>query len=165
MKIETIILVLATLSTGMMAGIFFTWSNAVTPGIGKLNDMGYLRSLQSMNRVILNPAFRIVFIGAVVTVALTPAFYYKSYPNNAFWFLLITFVIYWIGAFGTTFLGNIPLNNLLDKANLDTISTENAHKLRTTIEIRWNALNLVRTITSALSFLLLIISLLMLHNK
>jgi uncharacterized membrane protein len=49
MKTETIILVLAIFSTGLMAGIFFTWSNAVAPGIGKLSDMGYLSALQSMN--------------------------------------------------------------------------------------------------------------------
>ena len=54
MKTETIILASAILLTGLMAGIFFTWSNAVKPGIGKLSDLEYLRSLQSMNRVILN---------------------------------------------------------------------------------------------------------------
>ena len=54
MKTETIILAMAILLTGLMAGIFFTWSNAVKPGIGKLSDLEYLRALQSMNRVILN---------------------------------------------------------------------------------------------------------------
>ena len=61
MKSETIILALAILLTGLMAGIFFTWSNAVKPGIGKLSDIEYLRALQSMNRVILNNAFKIIF--------------------------------------------------------------------------------------------------------
>ncbi len=157
MKIETIILILATLSTGLMTGIFFTWSNAVTPGIGKLSDMGYLRALQSMNRVILNPAFRIVFIGGVITVALVPMFFYKTYPNNLFWLLIASFAIYWIGVFGVTFLGNIPLNRMLENTNLETISIDNANALRTAIETKWNNLNLVRTITSGLSFLLLII--------
>ena len=39
MKTETIILTLAILFTGLMAGIFFTWSNAVKPGIGKLSNL------------------------------------------------------------------------------------------------------------------------------
>ena len=42
MKTETIILALAILFTGFMAGIFFTWSNAVKPGIGKLSDLDFL---------------------------------------------------------------------------------------------------------------------------
>ncbi|WP_103867387.1 hypothetical protein [Aquimarina sp. I32.4] len=61
-RIETIILMIAIVSTGGMAGIFFTWSNAVKPGIGKLTDLEYLKALQSMNRVILNTTFRIIFI-------------------------------------------------------------------------------------------------------
>jgi uncharacterized membrane protein len=73
LKYETIILALAILLTGLMAGIFFTWSNAVKPGIGKLSDIEYLRALQSMNRVILNNAFKIIFLGAIIVVALVPA--------------------------------------------------------------------------------------------
>ena len=70
MKTETIILVSAIFFTGLMAGIFFTWSNAVKPGIGKLSDIEYLNALQAMNRVILNKAFLILFMGAIITVTL-----------------------------------------------------------------------------------------------
>jgi len=72
MKTGTIILASAILLTGLMAGIFFTWSNAVKPGLGKLSDIEYLRALQSMNRVILNNAFKLIFLGAIITVALVP---------------------------------------------------------------------------------------------
>lgn len=108
MKIETLILLLAILSTGMMAGIFFTWTNAVTPGIGKLEDLEYLKALQSMNRVILNTAFRILFVGAVITVALVPVFNQQYYPSYYFWLLIVAFIIYWAGAFGVTFLATSP---------------------------------------------------------
>jgi uncharacterized membrane protein len=164
MKTETIILVLAIFSTGLMAGIFFTWSNAVAPGIGKLSDIGYLSALQSMNRVILNPVFRIIFIGAVITVALLPIFYFKTYPVNLFWLFIIAFIIYWIGAFGVTFLGNIPLNRILDQTNLETITLEDTKALRVTIEAKWNNLNLIRSISSGITFLLLIISFLFLNK-
>ena len=30
------------LLTGLSAGLCFTWSNAITPGIGRLDDVGYL---------------------------------------------------------------------------------------------------------------------------
>ena len=90
MKSETIILALAILLTGLMAGIFFTWSNAVKPGIGKLSDIEYLRALQSMNRVILNNAFKIIFLGAIIVVALVPVFYFNLYPKNIFWLFVFT---------------------------------------------------------------------------
>ena len=164
MKSETIILALAILLTGLMAGIFFTWSNAVKPGIGKLGDIEYLRALQSMNRVILNNAFKIIFLGAIIAVALVPVFYFNLYPKNIFWLFVFTLVIYWIGVFGVTVSGNIPLNEILDKTNLESINAEEIKALRKGIEVKWNNLNLIRSISSGITFLLLIVSSLFLNK-
>ena len=164
MKIQILILASAILSTGLMAGIFFTWSNAVKPGIGKLSDIEYLRALQSMNRVILNNAFRIIFLGAIVAVALLPVFYFNLYPKNIFWLFIFTLLIYWIGAFGVTVFGNIPLNEILDKTNLESITLEEIKTLRKSVELRWNNYNLIRTISSFMAFLLLVLSLILLNN-
>ena len=164
MKTETIILASAILLTGLMAGIFFTWSNAVKPGIGKLSDLEYLRSLQSMNRVILNKAFIGIFLGAIIAVALVPIFHFKIASNSIFWLLLLAPVIYWIGVFGVTVFGNIPLNEILDKINLESITSEEIKALRTSIEVKWNNLNLIRSISSGITFLLLIVSSLFLNK-
>ncbi len=164
MKTETIILGSAILLTGLMAGIFFTWSNAVKPGIGKLSDIEYLKALQSMNRVILNNTFRIIFLGAIIAVALVPVFYFNLYPKNIFWLFIFTLGIYWTGVFGVTILGNIPLNEILDKTNLESITMEETKALRRSIEVKWNNLNLIRSISSGLSFLLLIVSFLFLNK-
>ncbi len=141
-----------------MAGIFFTWSNAVKPGLGKLSDIEYLRALQSMNRVILNNAFKLIFLGAIITVALVPVFYFNLYPKNIFWLFILTLIIYWVGVFGVTISGNIPLNEILDKTNLESISQEEIKALRTRIEVKWNNFNFIRSISSAITFLLLILS-------
>ena len=164
MKIETIILASAIILTGLMAGIFFTWSNAVKPGIGKLSDIEYLRALQSMNRVILNNAFRIIFLGSIIAVALVPVFYFNLYPKNIFWLFVFTLLIYWIGVFGVTVSGNIPLNEILDKTNLESITLEEIKTLRKSIELKWNHFNLIRSISSAITFILLIISFLIIDK-
>jgi len=164
MKTETIILAIAILFTGLMAGVFFTWSNAVKPGIGKLSDLEYLRALQSMNRVILNNTFRIIFIGAILAVILVPIFYFNLYPKNIFWLFISAFIIYWVGAFGITIFGNIPLNEILNETILETLSLEQLKSLRTTIEVKWNNLNLIRAISSGLSFVLLIFSFLWINS-
>lgn len=158
MKTGTIILASAILLTGLMAGIFFTWSNAVKPGLGKLSDIEYLRALQSMNRVILNNAFKLIFLGAIITVALVPVSYFNLYPKNIFWLFILTLIIYWVGVFGVSISGNIPLNEILDKTNLESISQEEIKALRTRIEVKWNNFNFIRSISSAITFLLLIIS-------
>lgn len=164
MKTQTIVLVSAMFLTGLMAGIFFTWSNAVKPGIGKLGDLEYLNALQSMNRVILNGAFLIVFIGAIIAVALVPMFHFHLYPKNIFWLFICILAIYWIGVFGVTVFGNIPLNELLDKTNLETINLEEITALRSLIEDKWNNFNLIRSISSGITFLLLIFSFLLLDK-
>jgi uncharacterized membrane protein len=164
MKTETIILATAILLSGLMAGIFFTWSNAVKPGIGKLSDLEYLRALQSMNRVILNKAFIGIFLGSVIAVALVPVFHFKLFPNNIFWVFILALLTYWIGALGTTVFGNIPLNEILDKVNLESLNLEEITPLRTRIEVKWNNLNLIRSISSGITFALLIISNLFLNR-
>ena len=150
MKTQTIILVTSIFLTGLMAGIFFTWSNAVKPGIGKLNDIDYLSALQSMNRVILNSLFLIVFIGTIISVALVPVFHFHFYPKNIFWLLILIVIIYWVGVFSVTVFGNIPLNEILDKRNLSVMNPNDLSVLRDSIENRWNNFNLIRSISSAL---------------
>lgn len=153
---KTIVLLFTTLLTGLLAGIFFTWSNAITPGIGRLDDINYLRAFQNMNRTIVNPLFLVIIMGPVF-LSFATAYLYKSNHPHIFWLLLIAAILYFVGIFLVTIMGNIPLNNLLDKTDLTNISLENARSLRDQFELKWNNLHLVRTIISALSFFLLII--------
>lgn len=153
---KTIVLLLTTLLTGLLAGIFFTWTNAVTPGIGHLDDINYLRAFQNMNQSIVNPLFLIVFLGPVLLSFVT-VYLYKSNHHYILWLLLLAAIIYLIGVFLITIMGNIPLNNLLDKTDLTNITLEDAKSLRDQFEVKWNFLHLIRTITATLSFLSLII--------
>ncbi|MGB5819893.1 MAG: anthrone oxygenase family protein [Saonia sp.] len=158
MKTQTILLVLATLSTGVMAGIFFTWSNAVTTGLGRLNDLEYLRAFQAMNRTILNPAFFVMIWSATLLTPIASILFFKSEPNQVFWLLVTAGISYLLGVMAVTFAGNIPLNNLLDQTSLNTISTVDAKSLREQFENKWNFLNWIRTFSSMASFILLVIA-------
>ncbi|RUT69945.1 DUF1772 domain-containing protein [Flavobacterium cupreum] len=159
---KTITLLLATLFTGLLAGVFFTWSNAITPGIGRLYTLSYLRAFQEMNRTILNPLFFLVIFGAMF-FSFATAYFHKS-NTVLFWLFLSAAVIYFIGVFLLTIMGNVPLNEMLNKTDLLTISLEDANVLREKFEAKWNTLHLIRTIVAVISFLLLIIGCL-LKNK
>ena len=117
-----------------------------------------------MNRVILNNTFKFIFVGAIITTALLPIFYFYLYPNNIFWVFISAFIIYGVGAFVVTKIGNIPLNELLDKTSLESVSLEELKTHRTIIEVKWNNFNLIRSISSAVSFTLLIISVLLINK-
>lgn len=151
------IIALITL-TGLSAGLCFTWSNAVTPGIGKLDDLGYLMSFQQMNRAILNPVFFVVFFGPSV-LGFINLYGLRSASTAMISLFAITVAIYLLGVVLVTIFGNVPLNNILDAAKLSSASSEELKVLRDAFEIKWNRLHFIRTISAVVSFLLLLISL------
>ena len=80
------------------------------------------------------------------------------FPKPLFWFYLCVFFVYAIGVFGVTVNGNIPLNELLDQANLGNMSGHELKALRETIESKWISYNLIRTLCSTIAFACLIYS-------
>lgn len=153
---KTITLLLATALSGLLAGVFFTWTNAITPGIGRLDNLNYLRAFQNMNRTILNPLFYLVILGSML-FSFATAYFHKS-DSVIFWITISSALIYFIGVFLVTIIGNISLNEMLDKTDLATINLQEVAELRDKFEVKWNNLHLVRTITSLFSFLLLIVA-------
>ncbi len=153
---QTLVLLLTTLFTGLTAGLCFTWTNAVTPGIGQLVDMGYLRSFQEMNRAIINPTFMIVFFGPFF-LHIANVFLLRTSSSTIIWMVLVSSALYIIGVVLVTIFGNVPLNELLDKTDLAQASLEELQLLRDKFEIKWNRLHLIRTISAILSFLILLI--------
>jgi len=154
---ENSIFIVLVLLTGLSAGLCFTWSNAVTTGIGLLDDLGYLSAFQQMNRTILNPTFFIVFLGPI-PLHLINIYLFKSTSSTTLWLLILATVIYFLGVVLITIFGNVPLNEMLDKTNLGSESVEELKSLRDAFENKWNRLHQIRTISSSISFLLLLIS-------
>ncbi|WP_431159098.1 DUF1772 domain-containing protein [Winogradskyella poriferorum] len=155
-SLQHIVFLLLVMCTGLSAGLCFTWSNSITPGIGKLNDFGFLMSFQQMNRVILNPTFFIVFIGPFF-LGIINLFILKNISSGLWWLLIVSVLIYFLGVILVTVFGNIPLNEILDKNNLETLNEIELRQLRDTFENKWNRLHLIRTVTSLISFITLII--------
>lgn len=158
-SINSLTLIGTILLTGLTAGLCFTWTNAVTPGIGRLDNLGYLQAFQAMNRAIINPLFLVVFFGPFIA-HIANIYLHRTQPNVVFWMLFAAGILYVAGVVVITVFGNVPLNEILDKTNLQDASPEKLNELRNLFEAKWNRLHLIRTVTSLLSFLLLIISLL-----
>lgn len=156
MKLYWLISFIALGSTGLMAGIFFTWTNAVTPGIGQLGDLNYLQALQAMNRSILNPLFYMAFAAPVISLLGQTVLAFKNSSGIELKFILAAAIIYIFGAFLVTLLGNIPLNEFLDQANLSSLSLRQIQEIRGKVEFSWNRFNLIRTISSFTAFVVLL---------
>ena len=155
---NTIILVITTLSSGLMAGLFYSWSISVTPGLAKVGDENYLQAFQSMNRAILNPAFFIFFMGLVILLPLLSYLYYQSPISAQFWYIISATVLYIVGTMAVTIFGNVPMNNTLEALQIKSMSPEQMASFRLGFEGKWNQLNMIRTICSSLAFISLIIA-------
>jgi uncharacterized membrane protein len=136
--------------------VCFNWTNAITPGIGRMEDQYFLLAFQNMNRTILNPLFYIVFMGPLLLTFAT-AYLLKPLTRPGYQLALAASIIYFLGVFMVTLIGNLPLNDVLDTTDLLASSPSDISDLRAGFEDKWNALHLIRTITSSLTFLLLII--------
>lgn len=156
LSLETITVLITILLTGLTAGLCFTWTNAVTPGIGQLDDLSYLRSFQVMNRSIINPAFIAVFFGPFLGHILTVYLKHQN-SDTAFWIYVGAAILFILGVVFVTLFRNVPLNEILDKTDLAVTSTEDIRALRQKFKTPWRQWHLVRTISSILSFVLLLI--------
>ena len=60
----------AALSTGVVAGIFFAFSNFVMRALERVEPSAGMASMQAINVTVLNPMFFLFFLGAALLGAL-----------------------------------------------------------------------------------------------
>ena len=153
-----IVLFAAAFLTALITGLFYAYSCSVNLGLGRLSDAEYLKAMQNINREILNPWFFMSFMGTLGVLPVATWLQYKAGHTESFYYLLAASVLYLVGTFGVTVLGNVPLNEALDKFDIDAASVSEIKSQRIRFETPWNRLNRVRTIASILSLLLVLVS-------
>lgn len=149
---KTFVLFGAVILSGLSAGLFYAWSVSVIPGTMKVPDLTYLETMQSINRAILNPAFFLIFFGSLVFLIMASILEYQT-SKLVFGLMLGAAGTYFLGTFGVTAMGNVPLNNELDVLKLAQMSVEQMAGFREYYESRWNRLHRIRTIFAVISFL------------
>jgi uncharacterized membrane protein len=136
----------------LIAGLFYAYTVSVNLGLGKLSDAEYLRSMQSINRAILNPWFFMSFMGSLIMLPLSTWLASRAGGYDlSFYLLLAATILYVVGVFGVTISANVPLNESLDKFNISSATLEEVNSKRIAFEIPWNKFNLIRTVANVLS--------------
>ena len=151
-----LIVLIGVISNGLLAGVFFAFSCAVTPGLRRVDDRSYVRTVRAVNSAILNGWFLSVFLIAplaAVGSALAPFIIADSEPST----LLVIGVICSVLTFAITAAVNVPLNRGLDEAPIEAAEAQRA--ARNVFETRWNRWNLMRTLSSIAAFVVLLVTL------
>ena len=159
--LRTVSLMAATMSTGLMAGVFGLYAHTIMPGLRTTDDRTFVGAFQSIDTAIINPWFiGAMFLGAALFTTVAAV---TNHPTPAFTWIVGALIAY-LGTVVITAVVHVPLNDAIKAAgNPDRIA--DLHRVRSNFhEARWAAWNLVRTITSTGAFGMLSWSL-VLHGR
>ncbi len=146
----------AAVGCGLMAGLFFAFSVCVMKGLGERPPQEGMAAMQSINVIILNPVFLMVFMGtsaACLWALVTALLQWKSSPAL---YLMSGSLFYLVGVLLITMLVNVPMNDALAAAKPQ--SAEGA-QLWANYLVNWTMWNHVRTVSAlaaTISFVLAI---------
>lgn len=147
--LRTLSLVAATLTTGLMAGLFAAFSYAVMPGLAMTGDRAFVSAMQEINRAILNGWFMTSFMGAVVFAIAAAVLCWRGDRRALPW--VIAGLVLYLVMFVITSAVNVPLNDRLDAAG-NPGSITDLKAVRAAFEPQWVTWNLVRTVASVAAF-------------
>lgn len=136
-------LVGATLATAMVAGLLFSFAHSVMPGLGTLDDRGFLTAFQRIDAAIANPWMMLTFSGSP---ALTLAALLLHLPDRSPalpWLVLALMLT--VATVILTGVIHLPLNAAIQDAAPAFLDAAD-HRSR--FEDRWVRWNVVRTVTS-----------------
>lgn len=149
--IVTAIVVLALLGSALIGGVFFAFSSFVMKALARTPSSEGIAAMQSINVVVLNRSFLGAFMGTTALSLLITGLALKVWGTPSAPYFLAGALLYFVGTFLITGLGNVPLNNQLAAV---TATDPAATAVWQHYLDRWTLLNTVRT-TAAMAAALL----------
>ncbi len=133
------------IGTGIMAGLFFSFSTFIMEALGKISSESGMNAMKSINRTILNPLFGVIFFGT----SLMSLFLLINTLFNSEWngrtYIISGSLLYLVGTFLVTIIFNVPLNDLLERADSTNYSSQ--QMWRSYLK-NWTVWNHIRTVTA-----------------
>ena len=148
-------LTFSCVGSGMMAGLFVSFSTFMMKALSSLERSEGVRAMQAINRLIVRPSFLLVFMGTALLSVIST---YVSYGDVEPWrYIALSDGLYVVGCLLSTILFNVPLNDQLESVD------SHADKELAFWDIylvRWTRWNHVRSVATVLSTALLACALL-----
>lgn len=143
-------LVAATLTTGLMAGLFYAFACSVMLGLNRTDDHTFVGAMQRINVAILNGWFLVSFVGALVFTILAAVLRLPGAGGGVLPWIVAALVLY--GAvFVITASVNVPLNNELATAG-DPGGIADLAAVRERFEATWVRWNIARAVACTAAF-------------
>ncbi|SDI44786.1 Uncharacterized membrane protein [Actinokineospora alba] len=143
------VLWLATMTVGLIAGVFYAFAISVMPALAKTDDRTFVDTMQNINRAIENGAFGSAFLGSFVFTGAAAIMEHRLGRRAAARWVLASFLLY-VVAVAITMGVNVPLNQDLEAAGAPA-SIPDLAAVRAAFEGPWNSAHLVRTVACVLA--------------
>ncbi|GAA0360656.1 DUF1772 domain-containing protein [Actinoallomurus spadix] len=151
---QTVLLVLGTVTTGLMAGLFAAFAYSVMPGLRRSSDRAFVEVMQNINKAILNGWFMSCFVGSLFLLIGAALLAWRGHGRPALPWIVAALVLYLV-MFLVTSGVNVPLNDRLARAG-DPRHIADLAAVRQRFEARWVAWNVVRAVANLAAFACLV---------
>jgi len=143
----------ATISVGIMAGVYFAFSAFVMQSLDATGRATGMVAMQAINRIIVRSLFLPLFFASSLTCLLLAVFGLMEWGSAGAWQMVVGGALYVIGMLAVTAAANVPLNNALESTDA---SGPEAEAMWRRYMQRWLPWNHVRTVSCTVSLVLLI---------
>ncbi|MFI6261869.1 DUF1772 domain-containing protein [Micromonospora sp. NPDC051006] len=143
-------LIAATITTGLMAGLFAAFAYAIMPALKGADDRTFVEAMQRINTTIVNGWFMLSFLGAVVFAALSAVLAWRGEGRPALPWIIGGLALYLLTVI-VTIAVNVPLNDALAAAGEPGRIADLA-AVRERFEASWVTWNIVRALTNTAAF-------------
>lgn len=153
----TVTVILVLFGSALIGGIFFAFSSFIMKALARLPSSEGMAAMQSINVVVLNPVFLGVFMGTTAISVLVSILAITRWEIPGAPYYLVGALLYFVGTFLVTGMGNVPLNNQLAAVTSNDPAASDIwqHYLD-----RWTRLNTIRTVSATVAAILILIGLL-----
>lgn len=143
--------ILAAIGSGLMAGLFFAFSNSVMPALARMPVPRGVAAMNHVNAVIQNPLFFLIFFGtALVSLVLLGAALLGMAPRPGW--LVAGALLYLAGNIAVTVAVNVPLNNALAAAAADPAASAQVWAVYLDRWVWWNHIRAVACTGAMVAF-------------
>jgi uncharacterized membrane protein len=143
--LQGIALLAATLTSGLMAGVFGLYAHTIMPGLRGTDDPTFVAAFAAIDRAIINPLFMLWFFGPLVLGGVAAAL---LGGEGAVLPWVVAALVLYLAVVAITVAVHLPLNDTI-KAATDPDATAVRERFH---EARWVAWNVVRVLLSTTAF-------------
>ncbi len=144
------LLMVATITMGIGAGVYMLYSFAIMPGLAKTDDRTFVGAFQQIDTAIVGPFLIVFFIAPLVSAALAAALHLGGDDRSGL-VLIAGAIVVQLVMLGITLGVNVPLNDAI-KAAGDPNEIDVAAVRERFSEAKWARWNAVRAGAATVAF-------------